>query len=289
MPEAVNWSLIAHGGAKDIAPADEKSNQEGLFRAVSVGTEILIAGGTALYAVEVVVKVLEKDPVFNAGFYGSVQREDGKIELDASIMDGKTLDIGAIAGIQDFENPVSIARALLADKSIFLIGEGAEKFALSQGFTKVKSDAKKLALASSGCDTVGCVARDKYGNLAVATSTGGITDARSGRVGDVPLPGCGFYADNKRGAISCSGEGEAIARVLLASECLHYFEKMSGNEAAELAIKLMEKVGGEAGLIGITAEGHLTWAHNTSGFAVGMAWEESPQPKTYVRKDASYA
>lgn len=287
MPEAVNWSLIAHGGAKKIAPLEEQGNQEGLFNAVRAGTEILIAGGTALYAVEEVVKVLEKDPIFNAGFYGSVQRESGKVELDASIMDGKTLDIGAVAGIEGFEHPISIARALLNDKSILLICKGAEKFAKSQGFTKITSEIKEVA--SAGCDTVGCVARDKYGNLAVATSTGGITSARSGRVGDVPLPGCGFYADNKRGAISCSGEGEAIARVLLASECLHYFEKMSGNEAAELAIKLLEKVGGEAGLIGITAEGHLTWAHNSAGFAVGMAWEESPEPKTYVRKDAAYA
>lgn len=289
MLEAVNWSLIAHGGAKDIAPEDEGDNREGLFKAVSVGTEILIAGGTAPYAVEEVVKVLENDPMFNAGFYGSVQREGGKIELDASIMDGKTLDIGAVAGITNFEHPVSIARALLADKSVFLIGEGAEKFAISQGFSKVKPDMKKAVSMSAGCDTVGCVARDKYGNLAVATSTGGLAGARSGRVGDVPLPGCGFYADNKRGAISCSGEGEAIARVLLASECLHYFEKMSGNEAAELAIKLLGKVGGEAGLIGITTEGHLTWAHNSSGFAVGMAWEESPEPKTYVKKDPAYA
>jgi beta-aspartyl-peptidase (threonine type) len=278
-----SWALIAHGGAKDIEPQDEQSNRNGLHKAVGVGSRILAEGGSALDAVEEVVKILEKDPAYNAGLYGSVRNEEGNIELTASIMDGATLDIGAVAGLRFIEHPVSVARALLRDKAIFLIGDGAMKFAQAQGFEQTAASA--ASKKASGCDTVGCVARDKQGNLAAATSTGGLRGTRVGRVGDVPLPGCGFYADNTRGAISCSGEGEAIARVLLASECLNLFKTMSGNEAAESAIKLMDKVKGEAGIIGITHEGHITWAHNSSGFAVGMAWEESPEPKTYVKKD----
>jgi beta-aspartyl-peptidase (threonine type) len=287
MPDKITWSLIAHGGAKDIAADDESCNRDGLYEATAIGSAILSKNGTALEAVEEVVKSLERNPAYNAGLFGSVRNEEGNIELTASIMDGDTLDIGAVAGLKFIEHPVSVARALLRDKATFLIGEGAMKFARAQGF--LQTAASSASKTSMGCDTVGCVARDKQGNLAVATSTGGLKGTRVGRVGDVPLPGCGFYADNKRGAISCSGEGEAIARVMLAGECLRLFETMSGNEAAECAIKLMEKVKGEAGIIGITHEGHITWAHNSQGFAVGMAWEESPDPKTYVKKDAQDA
>ncbi|HEU5046656.1 MAG TPA: isoaspartyl peptidase/L-asparaginase family protein [Rickettsiales bacterium] len=287
MSDPVHWSLIAHGGAKSIEPQEEQCNRAGLHEAIMIGSRILSEGGTALEAVEEVVKKLENDPAYNAGLYGAVRNEEGNIELTASIMDGATLDIGAVAGLKNIEHPVSVARALLRDKAIFLIGEGAMRFAQSQGFEQVSPPA--AAKKATECDTVGCVARDKQGNLAAATSTGGLSGTRVGRVGDVPLPGCGFYADNKRGAISCSGEGEAIARVLLASECLHYFKAMSSNEAAEYAIKLLDKVKGEAGIIGITAEGHLTWAHNSPGFAVGMAWEESPEPKVYLKKGAEYA
>lgn len=287
MPESMQWALIAHGGAKSIEPDEEKDNRNGLRVAVKAGVEILSSGSTAIEAVKEVVKLLEKDPAYNAGLYGSVRNEDGNIELTASIMDGVTLEIGAVAGLKNIEHPVSVARALLRDKAIFLIGEGAMKFANSQGFLSVSSlPSTKAAIP---CNTVGCVARDKNGNLAAATSTGGLKGTRAGRVGDVPLPGCGFYADNRRGAISCSGDGEEIARVLLASECLRNFETMSANEAAEQAIRLMDKVKGEAGLIGITAEGHLTWAHNSPGFAVGMAWEESPESKVYLKKGADYA
>lgn len=281
------WALVAHGGAKDILPDEEQANRQGLAQAVDAGRLILEQGGSALDAVETVVKLLEDNPTYNAGFYGSVVNEDGNIELTASIMDGKALNIGAVAGLTQVKNPVSAARALLEDKTIFLIGEGATRFAASKGLTTNLSPVPAPKRAE--CDTVGCVARDRQGNLAAATSTGGLTGVRVGRVGDVPLPGCGFYADNARGAVSCSGEGEAIARVLLSSEFIHLLETLSPNEAAEKAIRLMDKVKGEAGLIGITAEGRITWAHNSQGFAVGMAWEESPEAKAYVRKGADYA
>lgn len=278
------WSLIAHGGAKTIASSEEAANREGLRVALLEGRRIIEAGGSAIETVESVIKCLELDPAYNAGIYGGVKNEEGKVELCASIMDGRTLDIGAVSGLREMEHPISVARALLRDKAIFLAGEGAMKFALAQGFkcVTVKNDTKTAV----PCDTVGCVARDLNGNLAAGTSTAGLNGKRVGRVGDVPLPGCGFYADNQRGAFSCSGDGEAIARVMLIAECLRYLETMSGNEVAEAAVALVEKLKGEAGIIGITAQGHLTWAHNSQSFAVGMAWEESPEPKVYLRKDA---
>ena len=282
------WTLIAHGGAKDIEPQDEKANRAGLVTAVNIGGAILTNGGTALDAVEAVVIALENDPAYNAGQYGSVKNEEGKIELAASIMDGSTLDIGAVACITNAENPVSVAKQLLKDRAIFLAGEGAEKFVRAQGFAEPE---KRLCAPanSPGCDTVGCVARDKHGNYAVATSTGGLEGVRAGRIGDVPLPGCGFYADNTRGAISCSGDGEFIARILLSSEFLHLLEETSANDAAIRAIKLLDRVNGEAGLIAIDSAGNTAWAHNSSHFAVGMAKEENAEPQIYLRKSEENA
>jgi beta-aspartyl-peptidase (threonine type) len=286
MPNKNSWALIAHGGAKDIARDEEEGNKEGLHIAIQLGCKILEDGGTALDAVTEVVKSLEANPAFNAGIYGSVSNEDGDIEMDASIMDGETLDIGAFAGVRNIEHPVLLAKALLRDKAIFLVGGGVVKFAREHNLPSVAQP--ELIKASKGCDTVGCIARDKKGNLAAATSTGGLKGSRAGRVGDVPLPGCGFYADNKRGAVSCSGEGESIARILLASEFLHLVKTMPADIAAESAIKLMDRVKGEGGLIAITADGTVAWAHNSTGFAVGMANEDSPVPKVCLKKGGDY-
>jgi beta-aspartyl-peptidase (threonine type) len=268
-----SWSLIAHGGAKDISTADEQSNREGLFEAIEIGTRILSKGGTALTAVEEVVKSLENNPAYNAG-YGSVRNRDGYVEMDASIMDGRTLDIGAVACIKEVDNPVSVARALLKEREIFLVGDGATKFAFEMGFIN-SPKIKVKTIKNIGCDTVGCVARDVYGDLAVATSTGGLEGTRAGRVGDVPLPGCGFYADNKRGAVSVSGDGESIARVMLVAEFLHLAKNMSSDEASAKVLKLLDRVKGEAGIISIDPKGKISWAHNSSHFAVGIAKQDS--------------
>jgi L-asparaginase / beta-aspartyl-peptidase len=286
MLDKKTWTLIAHGGAKYIPFYKKKENQEGLRIAIQLGCTILEDGGTALDAVTEVVKSLEADATFNAGIYGSVTNEDGDIEMDASIMDGETLDIGAFAGVRDIEHPVLLAKALLRDKAIFLVGGGVVKFARERNLPSVAQP--EVIKASEDYDTVGCVARDKKGNFAVATSTGGLKGSRAGRVGDVPLPGCGFYADNIRGAISCSGEGESIARVLLASEFLHLLKTMPADEAAESAIKLLDRVKGKGGLIAITLDGTIAWAHNSPDFAVGMACEESPEPKVFLKKGADY-
>jgi beta-aspartyl-peptidase (threonine type) len=149
------------------------------------------------------------------------------------------------------------------------VGDGAQKYAEALGAER--ADLEMSSKSSNGGDTVGCVARDQDGNLAVATSTGGLEGALPGRVGDVPLPGCGFYADNSRGAVSLSGEGEAIARALLASEALGLMQKMPVQPAVEASLQLLEKVRGEAGLIALTPMGEIGWAHNSTHFAVAFA------------------
>jgi beta-aspartyl-peptidase (threonine type) len=277
-----SWTLIAHGGAKNIAPQDEIRNREGLHEAIGIGSRILLKGGSALDAVEEVVKNLELNPTYNAGLHGCVKNEEGVVELDASIMDGKTLEIGAIAGIHSVEHPITIARALLREKAIFLCGEGAEKFAHRLKLSN-SSNLSTPANNLSSCDTVGCVALDSQGNLAVATSTGGLEGSMAGRVGDVPLPGCGFYADNARGAASSSGEGEAIARVMLVSEFLHFLKDMNPDEAAMQALKLLNRVDGEAGLIAVSPKGQIGWSHNSPHFAVGIARDGS-NPSVFLKK-----
>ena len=278
-----SWSIIAHGGAKDISLDEEKSSREGLYEALESGAKILTLGGTAIDAAEEVVKLLEKNPAYNAGLYGCAKNEDGEVNLDASIMDGNTLDIGAVAGLRNIEHPISVARALLKEKAIFLIGEGANRFAQKQGF-EILSDSAINCGTSKGCDTVGCVALDIYGNFAVATSTAGLEDVKAGRVGDVPLPGCGFYADNDQGAVSISGNGESIARVILAAEFLHFLKKTDSENAITLSLSLFERVKGEAGLIAINPDGKICWGHNSPNFAVGFANSDSNKTNVYLKK-----
>jgi beta-aspartyl-peptidase (threonine type) len=266
---AEGWSLILHGGAKEIRPEKRAENRAGLEAALAVGRTLLEQGFSALNVVEAVVRKLEELPVFNAGF-GSVRNEEGEIELDASIMDGRTLEIGAVAGLKEYKHPVTVARALLSRKSILLVGEGAQRFAEMLKVEKLTPLPAPQEAAQAG-DTVGCVALDGHGDLAVATSTGGLEGAVAGRVGDVPLPGCGFYADNERGAVSLSGEGEAIARVMLAAETLARMQKQSLDSALEDAVGLLKRVEGEAGIIAIHPSGRLGFAHNTANFAVAFA------------------
>jgi len=295
--ESNSWSIIAHGGVNSFKAAHEKELwKEGLRQVIAAGSKILDSGGSALDTVEAAVKILETNPSYNAGLYGSVKNEDGVINLDASIMDGKTLDIGAIAGLQNIEHPISVARALLAEKPIFLIGEGLEKFAEEKGFKKLpdadvygktaktKKNIEKYNHNKKDGDTVGCVARDMHGNLAVATSTGGIKGVKAGRVGDVPLPGCGFYANNSRAAISASGVGELIARVTLAAQFLDFMKQTDPQKAINLALTSLNQVNGKAGLIVITATGEIFWGHNSGGFVVGYADSNHSDPKVYLRK-----
>jgi beta-aspartyl-peptidase (threonine type) len=280
------WSIILHGGAKDIPADQEEAHRIGLGKALAIGRQVLAAGGTALDAVERTVRQLEEDPIFNAGL-GSVRNTRGEMLLDASIMDGATLDIGAVAGLEGYLHPVSIARHLLREKPVLLAGHGAHDFARdldAELMPQVQPHLEVTSGAAIGGDTVGCVAMDMAGNFAVATSTGGLEGTKPGRVGDVPMAGCGFYADDTRGAPSLSGDGEAIARLMLAGETLRLMDERSPGDAITAALENLQRVKGEAGIIAIGRDGRSDWNHNSSHFAVARADHSNPQGEIALRR-----
>jgi beta-aspartyl-peptidase (threonine type) len=272
----VTWAVAVHGGAKTIAPHQEDANRAGCLAALSSARAVLEAGGSALDAVEAAIRVLESDPTFNAGV-GSVRDAEGNVTMDAAIMDGSTLDVGAVAAITGVRNPVSVARLLLRETPILLVGEGAVRFAASRGAELCDHPSEP---SDSGHDTVGCVALDVMGRLAAGTSTGGLDGTLPGRVGDSPLPGCGFFADNTIGAVALSGDGENIARMAIASRIMRELEASGAQDAAERGIAALHRIGGEAGAITVSPAGHLGWAHNSSHFAV--AWATSSEAGSHV-------
>jgi L-asparaginase / beta-aspartyl-peptidase len=274
---------MLHGGARTIPPASAGANLAGAEEALAIAQAILSAGGTALDAVEAAVRSLEDNPVFNAGC-GSVRNRDGDIELDAAIMDGTSLDVGAVAALRNVRNPISVARRLLSDRATFLVGDGARRFADEIGAEPALSSP---AASSASCDTVGCIARDMGGHYASAVSTGGLEGARAGRVGDAPLPGCGYYADNEAGAVCFSGDGEHIMRMVLAARVITDLETgVSAQKAADLALSRLARVGGEAGVIVVDQQGEMGWAHNSDHFAIAMQSAAQPAYATLQRGGA---
>src|SRR6266496_2203847 len=296
------FGLVIHGGARTIerskmTPEKEHEYRAGLERALRAGYEILKRGGSSLDATESAVRVLEDDPHFNAG-KGSVFTSDGTNEMDAAIMDGKTLAAGAVAVLKHVKNPISLAR-LVMEKSghVMMDGEGAEAFARENGielvdqkyfFTqerwealqKIKAaekhragDAGKAVLITDQDrhGTVGAVARDKNGNLAAATSTGGTTNKRPGRVGDSPIIGAGTYANNATCAVSATGDGEYFIRATVGHDVstLMEYRAMSLKEAAQSVLDKVAKLGGSGGLIAIDRQGNIALPFNTSGMYRG--------------------
>jgi beta-aspartyl-peptidase (threonine type) len=303
-----DWALVVHGGAGvieqgQLKPEQERAYREAMGRAAQAGAAVLEAGGTALDAVEAAVQFLEDDPLFNAG-RGAVFTAEGGIELDASIMDGETLAAGAVAGITRTRHPISVARAVMERSDhVFLGGEGAEAFARSQGLEAVppgfffaerrwKALARELqrqglpiprkpstegaapderaALAhdEGKRGTVGAVALDGAGNVAAATSTGGITAKRWGRVGDSPIIGAGTYATNEAGAVSCTGAGEYFIRLSVARTICALVElKGLSLQAAcdQLVQQDLKALGGDGGVIAVAPDGRMAWSFNTSG------------------------
>ncbi len=277
------FSLIIHGGAGSVP--NPGRYEDSLRRIVESGAALLDGGGSALDAVAHCVALLEDDPLYNAGA-GSVLNAEGVAECDASIMDGRDLAAGAVAGLRRIRNPVGLAR-LVMEKSghVFLIGEGAEQFARTQGVELVDPayfvtqrraaqlaqarEKQAVALDHSGdskLGTVGAVARDKAGNLAAATSTGGMTNKRWGRVGDSPVIGAGTFADNASCAVSCTGVGEHFLRTALARTAAFFVEDkgMDAQQAADAAIRhLVDKVRGEGGLILVDRDGACGRAKTT--------------------------
>ena len=275
------WAIIVHGGAKAIAPGQEQRHREGCLRALAIGRSILQRGGRALDAAEQAVRALEDDPTFNAG-YGSVLNAEGAVECDAAIMDGKTLAVGAVAAVRTLRHPISVAAAMLPERPVLLVGDGAEAFARAKGAeTCAPGDLIVETTGDPGCDTVGCVALDLTGDIAAATSTGGLTGAHAGRVGDSPLPGCGLYADNLTGGVSLSGEGERLIQTTLAARLMQALETLPPGAAIAEALRHLSRVGGEAGLIVIDAKGRIDWDHNSAQFAVAYARAGQP-PRAFV-------
>lgn len=271
-----HWAIIVHGGAKAIPPDLQQVHRDGCLLALSAGQAILEAGGSALDAVETAVRALEDDPTFNAG-YGAVLNAKGEVELDAAIMDGKTLAVGGVAAVRTLRHPISVAASMLPEKPVLLVGDGAQCFAREHDAEFCEpADLIVERPGDPGCDTVGCVAIDIHGNVAAGTSTGGLTGCHSGRVGDSPLPGCGLYADNAVGGVSLSGDGESLIRTTLAARLMHSLEGVTPDVAIQAALTHLARVGGEAGLIVIDADGRVDWGHNSAQFAVAHASAGQP-------------
>ena len=297
-------ALAVHGGAGTIerskmTPEREREYRAGIENALRAGREILDPGGSSLDAVEAAVRVLEDDPHFNAG-KGSVFTSAGTNEMDAAIMDGKTLSAGAVASVEHVRNPIVLARAVMEkSKHVMMVGSGAEEFAKRNGielvdakyfFTqhrweelqKKKAEQagadgrKKFIISDADCHgTVGAVARDSQGNLAAATSTGGTANKLPGRVGDSPVIGAGIYANNATGAVSCTGDGEFFIRAAVAHQisALMELRAMSLSEAAEHALADAQKLGGTGGLIAVDKNGNVALPFNTSGMYRGYLGE----------------
>lgn len=283
MAEA-GWSIIVHGGARTIASAEAEAYRRGCARAATAGAQILDKGGSALEAARRAIVLLEDDPTFNAG-RGSVANAAGDIEMDAGIMDGTSLAIGAVAAVRRVANPIEAAAALLDAPAILLVGEGADRFAYDVGLQRIDPGRLPTPKTGPGHDTVGCVARDRSGHIAAGTSTGGIAGTLPGRVGDAPLPGCGFYADDAIGGVSLSGDGEAIARALLGARVVRAMEENSAPDAVGAFLAPMQRLDAEAGVIAVDAAGRIGAAHNSDHFAIAFASSDQPAVRTALHQD----
>lgn len=302
--------IVVHGGAGNWQPERSQAGIEGVKRAAEVGFDILKNGGNAVDSIMEAVAAMEDDGAFNAG-YGSSLNMDKKVEMEASVMDGKTLQAGAAGLLRNIRNPVRLAKIVMEKTDhVFVVGEGAEKLAEMEHLerrnqvTKLrlkyyeeqkkallegKSDLPKLAdLAKAhpelfSLGTVGAVAADRDGNVAAATSTGGFSLKLPGRIGDSPLIGCGTYADNQAGACSTTGRGEIAIRLVLAKTvCNHMENGKTAQEAAELAIKLVNRrIQGEynsAGLIAVDTHGRIGAAHNSPNLCWAYLTSEMKEP-----------
>lgn len=297
-------SIAIHGGAgtilkEDMTPELEAAYLKGLNEALNAGYAVLEEGGTAINAVKAAIVILEDNLMFNAG-RGSVFTKKGVQEMDAAIMDGKDLSAGAVAGVRNVRNPIELAAEVMQNSNhVFLSGKGANDFAIKQGiklepdeffFSQFRYDQWKAIRDSDNYSldhthqgleelfkdkkfgTVGAVACDTNGNIAAATSTGGMTNKKYGRIGDSPLIGCGTYANNKTCAISCTGHGEPFIRAVAAHDvsCLMEYKNLSLHDAMEEVVnKKLKNMDGEGGMIGVDAKGNVAMVINSAGMYRG--------------------
>lgn len=318
-----NFAIVIHGGAgtilkKNMTDDQEKAYQEKLQEALDSGYAILKSGGTAIAAIEKAIEVMEDSPLFNAG-KGAVYTNAATNELDASIMDGKTLNAGAISGVSHIKNPIKLARVVMEkSEHVMLSGKGAEDFAKQhqlevadstyfynehrlKQLNKIK-ETEKIQLDHSDNDdeqgditefkdskfgTVGAVALDKHGNLAAATSTGGMTNKKFGRIGDSPIIGAGTYANNATCAVSCTGHGEFFIRNVVAYDvaALMEYKNLSLLDAANYVVKeKLVKLGGDGGLIAIDSQGNIAMPFNTAGMYRGYK-KSSGENQIFIYKN----
>jgi beta-aspartyl-peptidase (threonine type) len=298
--ERYKYSIVIHGGAGNISP--ENISQERataielkLSEALETGSNMLSSGSSSIDAVEAVIRILEDSPLFNAG-KGAVFNHEGKNELDASIMEGKTLNAGGVTGVGDIKNPISAARMVM-EKSphVLMMGEGASKFATEYGIEIVDSSyfhtekrwndlqrqLEREEVEKYG--TVGCVALDSEGNLAAGTSTGGMTNKKYGRIGDSPIIGAGNYANNLSCAVSGTGHGEFFMRYTVGHDisALIQYKGLSVVEAAkEVVHNKLKNAGGKGGVICVDKNGNIAMEFNTSGML--RAWANSKGEKAVI-------
>ncbi len=307
------FSIAIHGGAgtilrEQMSGSLQQAILSDLESAVKAGHQILSSGGAALDAVVAAVKVLEDSPHFNAG-KGSVLTNDEMVEMDASVMDGKNLAAGAVAGVRHIKNPIQLARDVMQNSNhVLLVGEGAEKFAFEQGHQYTEQDyfftdrryEQLLAMREKGefalsesrypddrkHGTVGAVALDQYGNLAAATSTGGVTNKKYGRVGDSALIGCGTVAENGVVAVSTTGIGEFFIRKRVAEDVaarMRYLRQDLHSACEDVIQGELKTMGGEGGLIAIDAQGEIHFAMNSSGmYRAGINTQGELSVKIYA-------
>jgi beta-aspartyl-peptidase (threonine type) len=289
------WTLMVHGGAGRfergrLGAEAEAAMRAGLGQALDAGAAVLAAGGDALDAVEAAVRVLEDDPAFNAG-RGAALTRDGSVELDAAIMGGTVRSAGAVAGVSQARSPVALARAVMErSPHVLLAGAGADAFGREQGLETVEpgwfaTDERRRQLAellSRDADafdvdmkygTVGAAARDVRGHLAAATSTGGVTGKRPGRIGDSPVIGAGTWADDAGGAISCTGAGEFFLRTGAASAIATRMRLLgeTPDAAASAVLGEIEALGGTGGVIVVAPGGEAAWRFTTAGMNRALA------------------
>lgn len=310
---AQKYVMVIHGGAGTILKSSmteekEKAYRAALTKALQQGYSVIQSGKPSLDAVEAAIHVLEDSPLFNAG-KGAVFTHDGRNEMDASIMNGETLEAGAVAGVTTIRNPISAARAVMEkSEHVMMVGQGAEKFAKEAGLTLVdpsyfrteerwkglqkaiEEDSTKSVLdhgnrkavlmgvknRDNKFGTVGAVALDKKGNLAAGTSTGGMTNKKYGRVGDAPIIGAGIYANNATAGISCTGWGEFYIRSVVAHDisALMEYKGLSVADASKLVMDKVGKLGGDGGVIALDRKGNVATPFNTEGMYRGMVTED---------------
>jgi len=280
--------LVVHGGAGRYTSDRIDAAKRGCAAAVRAGLAVLAGGGSAVDATQASVRELETDPTFNAGI-GSVLTREGTVEVDAAMMDGATMAFGGVASVPNLRTGIDLARVVMEDgEHVLLCAEGAWQFAREHGFAPVPAEELITDLARSRLErvrsrravhgletpddpgTVGACAVDAAGHVAAATSTGGTTYKRVGRIGDTPLCGCGTYADDLSGAASATGVGEGIVRVTMSRACADYMKTQTASAGAWSAVgDLVSRVDGEGGIICVDRHGRVGAAHNSDRMAYG--------------------